>query len=173
MSEDFYLPPEKFFAGVIKAKQAGRVTDELGAMFMMLAEKIANHRYWIRYNHLRDDIISESIFACMKGFKSFEPYTKPHREAIGRGWEGEDVDYNYTFCNNPHAWFTTCCMNNLRQFMGREYNQRNIHNKMRIENGLDPSFGYAEMVADLEAEAKEKAAEAKDETPKEVVIEWE
>lgn len=164
--KEFYLPPEVFFDEVLNSKRDDKVSNKLAGMFMMLSEKIANHRYWIRYSHLRSDIISENHYACIRGFDGFEPYQKGHIKQIGHAWNGEEVEYDYKTCNNPHAWFTTCCMNNLKQYMKREYNQSNVINKVKVENGLDASYGYDDMVREQEAEASETKPETSEERVK-------
>ena len=148
MSEkvNFYLPPADFFEEVLRCKINGKISNRLGKMFLMLAEKTTNHRYWIRYVHLKDDMIAESSYACTKAFAGFRPFNPAYVEANGE-WDGTTmVEYDYLTCYNPHAWFTTAIMNRLRQFMRIEYNQTNIVNKTKVTLGLDPSFGYEEVM---------------------------
>lgn len=145
MSEkvNFYLPPAEFFEEVLKSKIDGKISNRLGAMFLMLAEKTTNHRYWIRYVHLKDDMIAEATCACVKAFDGFKPLIPSQAGE----WDGKTlVKYDYLTCYNPHAWFTTAIMNRLKQFMRVEYNQTNILNKAKVNAGLDPSFGYEEVM---------------------------
>tara|TARA_B100000700_G_scaffold330083_1_gene454589 strand:+ start:75 stop:587 length:513 start_codon:yes stop_codon:yes gene_type:complete len=163
-----YLTPSDFFDAVLAAKRKGEVTNELGEMFMILADKIANHRYWIRYNHLRDDIVNENIYACMKAFEDFSPYKEKNRE-----WKGEELEYHYLTCNNPHAWFTTCCFNNLKQYFRKYYNEMNVKNKMRVSMGLEPSDGYKDTIEQKEKDNSDVENFVEHPEEKDSGIEWE
>lgn len=140
--QKFYLPPDVFFKEVLIAKTKGFITNELGAMFLLLSKKASTHRYWNRYTHLRDDIESEAVVACMKAFDGFKPYQKAHEAEVGE-WDGVTiVDYDYKLHYNPHAWFTTAIMNQLKGFLKYEYKHKNIFNKMKQEMGENPDYGY-------------------------------
>jgi hypothetical protein len=159
----FYLPPAEFFAEVLKCKIDGKISERLGRMFLLLSEKTTNHRYWIRYAHLKEDMVAESCHACIRAFKGYRPFTPAYVEEHGE-WDGVTmVDYDYISCYNPHGWFTTSIMNRLKQFMRAEYNQLNIVNKQKVALGLDPSFGYEE-VMEKEYEDSGLAATGPEET---------
>lgn len=100
---EYYLSPQDFFRGVVTAKIEGRVTDELGRMFLLLAKKTAMHRYWIRYSHIKDDIESESLYACMKAFNGFKPFQKSYASEHGEWDEKTMIEYDYNIHYNPHA----------------------------------------------------------------------
>jgi hypothetical protein len=212
-----YIEPAEFFDTVLDSRRKGYVTEELGKMFMMLAERFCNHPNWVRYKHLREDMIAQGTFACVKAFDKFSPYNKlgslivsgdvneedgiysytingiehrftfvefnetvtktdddgveyeapnEHKEYINdlyklhkkdktlKGWQGEHVTYDYKTCFNPFAFYTMVISNALKQLLKTEYKQKNIFNRMCIENDLDPDYGYVEMVNELEAREK-------------------
>lgn len=114
-----YIDPKKFYNEVIYSQELGYVTEELGKMFMTLAERNVNHRNFVRYPY-REDLISVGVLACMKAINKFDP-------SVG---------------SNAFAFFTTVIHNDLKQYIKREYNQQNIINGLKVENGLNPSHGY-------------------------------
>jgi hypothetical protein len=137
-NKDLYLPPDAFFEELLRSKIDGKVSDRLARMFMLLAEKTTQHRYWSRYTHIKQDMISEAVLVCVsKGFAKFKPFPD------GVDWDGKSiVKYNYLTCYNPHAFFTKCIFNALKAFMKAEYGVTNVRNKIRLENGLETTYGY-------------------------------
>lgn len=183
-----YLEPADFFRETLKCLKTDEMSDELGKMFFTLCNKYANHPRFVRYHHIREDLISFALLACIKGFPKFRPYRNDLvRDEDGniiqstkKEWNGEMLEYDYRTCNNPFAFFTTCAHNDMLQFLKGEYNYKNIVNKMRIENGLDADAGYNDMIRDQEAAERETTETSGDlDIPEELlddeidVIEWE
>lgn len=179
----YYLTPQDFYAETLKSMKAGKVSDELAKMFFMLCEKHANHPSFVRYHHIRDDLVSASILGCVKGFNNFRPYkndiVRDENEEIVSStkveWDGEIVEYDYRTCNNPFAYFTSCAYNEILQFLKQEYKQRNVVNKAKLESGLDADEGYLDMMREKELAAKvsEQDQEEVESEEQQNVIEWE
>lgn len=129
----------------------GTVSNELAEMFILLARKYTNHRYFVRYTHIRDDLESIGVMSCCKAWKKFKPLRPDHGV-----WDGETIiEYDYKTCYSPLAFFTSCIYNDFVFFLKQEYNQRNILNALHLEAGLDADYGYTEMIK--EREEKERA----------------
>mgnify|MGYP001175443469 FL=1 len=182
MTKKNYIQPAEFFHEMLVCLKKDEISDDLSRMFIMLAERYANHQHYVRFVHIRDDIISECIFACVKGFPKFRPYRNIILERDEDGvitktkpvdWNGEIVAYDYKVHNNPHAYVTTCMNHMLRQFLKTEYNQRNICNKMKLDLGLEADQGYVDMINDQEAKARDAAEAELEENFIEDTIEWE
>lgn len=150
---EHYLSSGEFFTAIIESKISGEISTKLGQMMILLSERNANHRNFVRYHHLRDDIIAIGQLACLKGFENFRPFKDLERS---QEWalDMQPIDYNYEYCSNSFAFFTTCIRNAIIQFLKQEYNFSNIKNKKRVELGLDASFGYIDMIKDQEDAAK-------------------
>ncbi len=136
---NLYLPPADFFRELLSCKINGnKVSPKLAKMFMLLAEKTTQHRSWCRYTHIKEDMISEAVLVCVtKGFNKFKPFPDSVE------WDGKTmVEYNYLTCYNPHAWFTKCIFNQLKAFMKSEYGVANVRNKIRLESGMETTYGY-------------------------------
>ena len=135
-----YIEPAVFFDEVLACQKTGVISETLGKYFLKLAEKYANHRYFVRYHHIKPDIISVAAMACCKAAMAFSPLKS------GETWDKvTPIKYNYKTCNNPFAFFTKCCENAIIQFIMSEYNQKNIKNKMLITHGYEADYGYVDM----------------------------
>lgn len=142
-----YLEPSEFFEEMLVCLNAGKVTERLGMMLTKLTEKNANHRYFVRYTHIREELISEGILICVEKFSKFRPL-KNNEDGTVNVWNGDMLPYHYTTCNNPFAYFTRVIHNAFKAYLKRhEYYHRNIVNKMRAENDLPVDYGYAEMMS--------------------------
>jgi len=190
-----YLKPAIFFDETLSSLRDDKMSNKLGIMFQLLSTKYNNSHMFVRYSHVREDMIATGVLACVKGFDKFEPYNKlglaiknglleqsdedpsvfsysdsgemitfhfqdikQHKQPITKmlqefeknndleGWDGEPLDYDHKICNNPFAFFTTCIHNSLLLFLKKEYQERNIFNKIKIQEGLEADFGYLEMV---------------------------
>lgn len=166
-----YLPAKEFFDVVVDALRKEKLTDELARAICLLAEKQAGHSNWVRYNHLRDEIISESCLICVEKWEKFKPYRRQYAELVGHEWDGEEVNYHHEIHHNPHSYFTTIISNHLKNWIKAEYNETNVVNQMRLDNGLEASEGYIEAVRKRdEKRAAEKARKQEEQTPVEEKI---
>jgi len=155
-----YLDAGEMFDETLVCLRKEEISDKLGKMFYQLAEKFVNHPNFVRYHHIREDLISYAVLGCIKGFSRFMPYRNilerdEHGEIISstkQEWNGEHVEYNYLTCNNPFAYYTTTANNEILQFLKSEYKQKNISNKMKLSMGIDADEGYRDMIREQEAE---------------------
>lgn len=149
-----YLDPAEFYQETVACLRKDEISVKLCGMFQRLCEKYVNHPKFVRYHHIREDLISVGLMACVIGFPKFRPYRNDLvRDEEGniltstkKVWDGEHVEYDYRYCYNPFAFFTTCINNELLQFLKREYTYKNVMNKMRLENGLEADAGYTDML---------------------------
>lgn len=157
-----YLEPSVFYAEVVKCLIDGKMSNELGEMFTLVSTRYTNHRHFVRYYHLKEDLIATGAMACCKSFSKFEPLKRSEPE-----WDGKTpIDYHYTRCNNPFAFFTTCVRNEWLQFLKKDYRSKNAVNALRVANGLDADYGYNDMIQNQEAE-KARSNEPQDAEPPE------
>lgn len=150
----YYLSNEDFFTEVIKSRIDKKISPRLVEMFTMLSQRTINHRNFVRYEHLREDFTSIGILACVYSFEKFRPYKCKERSI---NWEKhmKPIGYNYLECNNCFAFFTTCIMNALIQYLKDEYKEINIINSMRSDEGLGASYGYDDMIRKKEGLTRE------------------
>lgn len=148
----FYIDPKEMFAEILKSQKNGQTTDTLARMFMLLSERYTNHYQFSRYIHLKEDLISVGCLACVRSMPKFRPYRD--REMV---WDGGGLEYHHTITNNPFAFFTTCIKNDFRLYLKKMYQQKNIVNEVKLEEGLEPDHGYEDVVKGQ----KEKAERSK------------
>lgn len=129
-----YLKNKNLLAELEKSRKQDRITEELGEMFMLLSERNVNHRHFVRYP-FREDLISVGVMACCKAWKSFNP---------------EKAEYP-----NPFAFFTTCIRHALIQYVKNEYKNSNAKNALKVDAGLDPDYGYQQLLEDENKKDKE------------------
>lgn len=154
-NNNFYIDKKDFFRETLLSIKNDQITNELAEMFFTLSEKYRHHRHFVRYHHIKDDMVALGVLACCHSIKYFKPLKKTEGE-----WDGEEmVDYHYKTCNDPFAFFTTCIRNEWYQFLKKYYNHKNACNAMRVQQGLDPDYGYSDMMktkADRERAADKK-----------------
>ena len=217
-----YLKPAIFFDETLDSLRNDQMSNKLGIMFQLLSTKYNNSHMFVRYSHVREDMIATGVLACVKGFDKFEPYNKlglaiknglleqsdedpsvfsysdsgetitfhfqdikQHKQPITKmlqefeksndleGWDGEILEYDHKICNNPFAFFTTCIHNSLLLFLKKEYQERNIFNKIKIQEGLEADFGYLEMVRKKDEEDLVTNPREDESRPELDAIQWE
>lgn len=159
-----YIKGVDFFNEQMRVLELGEITDELGQMFMLLATRYANHSDFNRYYHIRSDMIMAGVEACCRDAFKF----RPNRNILERDedgviisstpvpWDGKPIQYRHDLHYNPLAFYTTVIRRPFINMIMKEYNQRNVVNKMLLENGLDADEGYIETVRMREEKAKEE-----------------
>lgn len=165
MEKTPYIRQDEFFDETLRCLREGKISDKLGRMFMMLAAKYANSSNFVRYTHIREELISSAYLGCVNGFRGFAPYRNNlTRDEDGQiltstkvPWNGEEVTYDYRTCNNPFAYFTTCANSVMVQFLKTEYKESNVLNEMKADAGLDVDPGYADMIKERERKKREEA----------------
>lgn len=167
-----YVEPSEFFHEVLVSLKNDEISDRLSVIFMTFASKFVNHKRFVRYRHLREDLIAVAITACVKSWSKFRPIRNNLvRDEEGNiisstkvDWDGITIiEYDYRTCYNPFSFFTTCASNELLQFLKDEYYQRNVMNKLLLANGFDADDGYISYVKAQEDAAKLEADAANEE----------
>lgn len=179
-----YIKSEDFFTEQMRCLKTQILSTELGEMFMLLASRYANHSNFVRYWHIRDDLIMAGVEACCRDWKKF----RPNRNILTRDeegeiissepvyWDGKDIDYHHELHYNPLAFYTTTIRRAFMTVIKKEYNQRNIVNQLLVDNDLEADEGYLEMVRNREERERNEAENSKNkktpDTPKKAAIIW-
>jgi len=146
-----YLTQRELFEEIIKCRIDGQISNKLGSMFMKLSSKVANHYKFVRYIHIREDLIAAGAMACCKAFEKFHPYKDKDID-----WDEETpIEYDYLIHSNSFAYMTSSIWNAFLQVLKREYKFSNVVNASRIKEGYDASFGYTDMIAEQEEELRQ------------------
>lgn len=116
-----YVKNADLYAEVMKCQEAGKVSDTLANMYMLMARRYATKPNFASYSYI-DEAISLASVNCCAGYMKFD---------------GEKY-------SNAFAYFTSIIHNSFIAVLNSEKNQQRIRDAMLIENGLDPSYSYEE-----------------------------
>lgn len=116
-----YLSNKEMFAEVIDCQEKGRISDRLGKMFLLLANKYSSKPNFSGYSY-RDEMVSTGIVACCAAVNKFNPEKS----------------------QNPFAYFTQCIHTAFVQILNKERKHQEIRDKLLVEEDMNPSFGYIE-----------------------------
>ena len=106
-----------------KSHKQNRMTEVLGNMLLLLCKRYVQIPRFAKYTYTDD----------MQGFALM---------TLCKVWKGFDS----TKSQNPFAYFTQCIHNAYFQYNNLERKQRDIKDEIRIKNGLNASFNYADRV---------------------------
>jgi hypothetical protein len=98
-------------------KEHGRITEELGKMYLMLAERYAQRSNWRGYTYV-DEMKGQAILQLSQ---------------IG-------LQFDESKSENPFAYYTAAVTNSFTRVLNIEKRNQNIRDDMLEENGLTPSF---------------------------------
>ena len=96
----------------------GRITEELGKMFIMLAAKVAKKGCYISYSY-NDEMQSQAILSLCKGWHKF------------------NMAYD-----NPFAYYTQCVKNAFTYILNNEKREMRRKNAIMVDMGLNPSNSF-------------------------------
>lgn len=99
------------------SKDHGKITEELGRMFLMLAERYAQRSNWRGYTYV-DEMKGQAILQLSQ---------------IG-------LQFDESKSENPFAYYTAAVTNSFTRVLNIEKRNQNIRDDMLQDNGLTPSF---------------------------------
>lgn len=106
---------------VIRAKELGRMTNELARMLMLIAERYSKKANFAGYS-FREDMVSYALINLMANGLKFNPEKS----------------------NNPFSFYTTAIHRSFLQYLGEERKHRDIRDELIIEEGYNPSSTFTE-----------------------------
>lgn len=116
-----YLNNADILIELRKCHENGRLTEEMGRMFLSLVKRYASIPRFSGYSY-NDDMQSFALLTLVKV------------------WRGFNAD-KY---NNPFAYFTQIVHNAFHQLDNQERRQRDIRDAVLVDQGKNPSFNYSE-----------------------------
>lgn len=128
VTSKYYLSNSRLLPEVIASKEAGKISDELAKMLLMLTRKYANRSCFSRYSY-REDMISEALAGLCQNALKFNPEKS----------------------NNPFAFYTTCINNSFLHILGVEKKHRKIRDRLLVDIGESPSFSFTEEYNNLQS----------------------
>lgn len=114
-----YLNNKELLVAVKDSKAKGEMNDTLARMLQLLCSKYAMKGNFINYSY-NEDMQSYAMFMLIRTWHRFDP----------------------NISDNPFAFFTQCIKNSFIQYLNSEKRHRLIRDKLLIEQGLNPSYGF-------------------------------
>lgn len=99
----YYVKNKDLIVEVIKFKEDGAASEELGRMLLDIATKLSTKGSFIGYTW-RQDMISEAVLTCIKYLKNFNPEKS----------------------NNPFSYVTQICKNSFIAYIKKQRNHKKI-----------------------------------------------
>jgi hypothetical protein len=129
-----YVRNKDLLPEIIKCKEKGEISNELGRMLLLIVNNYARKGNWANYTY-RDDMKGHAMVHLTNAALKFDPSRS----------------------NNPFAYYTQVTKNAFIQVLKQERKHRNIRDAKLMSQGLDPSFTFAEhWKAELEAQQQGK-----------------
>lgn len=122
-----YLSNKSLLAEVEKSLAAGKMSNELAKMFMLLCSRYASKGIYVNYTY-NDDMQAFALMTLCKSWKSFNPQKS----------------------NNPFAYYTQTIKHSFYQYLNQERDERDIRDKLLMEQGDNPSHGFTDRYNDEE-----------------------
>lgn len=119
-----YLNNADMLEELKKCHAQGRLTEEMGRMFMSLVRRYASIPRFSGYSYNED----MQAFALL---------------TLTKVWRGFDA----TKYDNPFAYFTQIVHHAFHQLDNQERRQRDIRDAVLVELGKNPSFNYADRMS--------------------------
>jgi len=117
-TEGHYITNDVLLPEVLRAKKLGKVTNELAAMFQLIATKYSFYYSFAKYS-FREDMVAFAVMNLVaNGLKFDETRT------------------------NPFSYYTTAIYHSFLQYLAQEKNHRNIRDALLTQTGASGSFAY-------------------------------
>jgi len=106
-----YISGKEMMIELRHHKATGEITEVLGSMFLKLATRFTSKPNFIGYSY-RDEMISSAVYRMISQISKF------------------DVDHP---AQNPFAYFTQICRNQVLSILNAEKKQRDIKDSVRTQ----------------------------------------
>jgi hypothetical protein len=137
-----YVRNKDLLPEIIRCKEKGVVSNELGRMLLLIVNNYAKKGNWSNYTY-RDDMKGHAMVHLSNAALKFDPARS----------------------NNPFAYYTQVTKNAFIQVLKQERKHRNIRDAKLMSQGLDPSFTFADhWKAELEAQLQAKLSSENEKT---------
>lgn len=120
-----YLNNKELLSAFVEAKEVGKLTNRLAAMFQLLCARYATKGNWVNYSY-NEDMQAYAILMLTRTWYKFNPEKS----------------------NNPFAFYTQCVKNSFLQYLRVEKKQQIARDTMMVNVGLNPSHSFQENASD-------------------------
>lgn len=118
---EHYLSNREMFEELMKCQENKEISDKLGNMFTLMANRYATRPNFSSYSYL-DEMIDNAIVSCCAAFMKFDS---------SKG-------------SNTFAYFTSVIHNAFIHVLNRERRHQEIRDTLLIKDGMNPSHSFTE-----------------------------
>jgi DNA-directed RNA polymerase specialized sigma subunit len=119
----YYLTNEDLLPEVLKSVAAGKISERLGKMLLLLTDRYSRKFSFVRYSY-REDMVGYALINLCKTALKFNPERS----------------------SNPFAYYTQAIKNSFIQYMLLEKREHYIRDELLVKAGEEPSAGYEENI---------------------------
>ena len=139
----YYVRNKDLIPEIEKFAETERISEELGAMLLLIAKNLSNKGNFINYTW-KEDMIQEAVLTCCKYLKNFDPKKS----------------------NNPFAYITTICNHAFVNYINKqkkhsEIKDRCFNEREQITNNelgfTHKAIDYTVMAVDSKKKKKSKS----------------
>lgn len=113
-----YVKNADLYPAIVRAKEQGKVTDELIRMIYMIADRNSRKANFVKYSY-REDMVMFAVQNLCKNALKF---------SLDR--------------DNPFAYYTSAINNSFLQYLGQEKKERDVKDKAMMISGYNPSYNF-------------------------------
>jgi len=153
-TKKYYLTNSMLMPEVLKSKEVGKITEQLGVYLYQLANNYARRPIFNNYTY-KDEMVSTALLNLCQSALKFNPEKS----------------------QNPFAFFTTCIHHSFLHYLSIEKKQRNIRDQLLIDAGANPSLNFmmehergSDYVNEGLAEFQNEVAEARERQEKQRIL---
>lgn len=109
-----YIDKDHLYSVVCRDKAAGKLSDELAGMLMLIAENYSNHPWFNRYSY-KEDLVGHALLKLCSVWHKFDE----------------------TKSNQAFSYYTTVTYRAFGEYLKRERKQVRAKNALAVELGVD------------------------------------
>lgn len=132
-----YVRNKDLLPEVVRCRETGIVSNELGRMMLLIVENYAKKSNWANYTY-KDDMKGHAMVHLSNAALKFDPARS----------------------NNPFAYYTQVIKHAFIQILKQEKKHRDIRDAQLVDNGLDPSFAFQQHYKDEQDAKRQEQLEA-------------
>lgn len=141
---------------ILKFKETGQVSNELGKMISDISSHFARHPQFRRYQKLnvQEELIGEGIIACLKALRSYNPKRGDHTKKP-----------------NPVAYMTEVCKNAFKAYLIKHYKHENFQRDLIADRCHAQGIPFTDEIKKDMIERKENGELSNEEMLKKYFVE--
>lgn len=147
--KNHYIDKDEMNAEIIKFKESGVVSNELGNMLLLICKRFARHPQFRRYQKLnvQEELIGEGLVTSLKALKSYNPFRNDKSP-------------------NPLSYMTEVVKNAFKAYLIKHYKNENFQRELIADKCHANNIPFVDEIKKDMMERKENGDLSNDEVLK-------